>query len=196
MFDWLKKLFGGGGDAQTVADAAPTTAAATGAATGAPDTSGLLGQVSDLIPGGMPDPGKLQEAIDGLSQPQLQGAATEAMQQLDGTTRTDFGQLLQGFLNQSGGGAQAPAGVAAGDPNALGQSLSGLLKGQGLGALAGIFGAGTAGGTAAAGTGSAGTGGGAGGLNLAGLLSNPMAKAVLAALIPAIMKAFGGKQTA
>jgi hypothetical protein len=38
-----------------------------------------------------------------------------------------------------------------------------------------------------------GSGGSAGGLNITGLMMNPMAKAVLAALIPAIMKAASGK---
>jgi hypothetical protein len=217
MAGLLKKIFGGDDDeAQEVAQEAG--AAAEGGATG------LLDQVSDLFGGAIPDVGEIQKAVDGLSQTELQSAATGAMEQLDGSTRADFGQLLQGFLNQSGGGAQAPAGVASGDPNALGQSVSGLLKTQGLGALAGLFGGGGAaaggssanlfsssgtqpGGTAAPPTiqtaGGAGGGvagapagapGAAGGLDIGALLSSPIAKAVLAALLPAILKAFQGKK--
>jgi hypothetical protein len=172
MSGLLKKIFGGGDDAASAAKEAGL------------DSSAVLDQVSGLFGGAIPDVGQVQQAVDGLSEPQLQGAATEAMQQLDGSTRTDFGQLLQGFLGQSGG-AQAPAGVATGDPGALGQSLSGLLKSQGVGVLGSLFG----GGSSAAG---ASGGSGAGGFDIASLLSNPMAKSVLAALIPSIMKAFQG----
>ncbi|HEY7032330.1 MAG TPA: hypothetical protein VH482_13410 [Thermomicrobiales bacterium] len=202
MSGLLKKLFGGDDDAQHVADDAAAAAGGSGA-------TGLLDQASELLGGKIPDIGELQKAVDGLSQPELQNAATSAMQQVDGSTRTDFGKLLQGFLNQSGG-AQAPAGVASGDPNALGQAVSGVLKGQGgLGALAGLFSA--SGGAAPGAAGAPATGGvqiqqagpapaaggaagAAGGLDIGALLSNPMAKAILAALIPAIMKAFQGKQ--
>ena len=76
-----------------------------------------------------------------------------------------------------------------------------MLKSEGgLGNLAGLFGGGATGAAGGGGGGGFGdvvsdlTGGGSGGgFDFAALMSNPLAKTVLAALIPAILKAVQGK---
>ena len=154
----------------------------------------MAGGLGGLFGGGMPDLGEVQGALDSLSPEQVNGAATEAVQSLPDDSRGQLGHLL----SQSGG---ASPGVQSGDPGEIGNALGGLLKGGGgLGALAGLLG----GGAGAAGGGESGGGmmggvmdavgggsGGAGGLDLGALMNNPLAKTLLAALIPAIMKAAG-----
>jgi hypothetical protein len=197
MGGFLKKLFGGGED--ETADQAQDMAAKAGMPQDAMD------QASGLMEGGMPDVAEVKAAVDKLSPEELQSAAQEALEKVPANQRAEFGQAIQSYANNSGGQVQVPSGVASGNTTDLASAVSGLLKGGGgLGSLASVFGGG---GNGAAAGGSSGTmnsvtsavssmtggTGSVGGFDIAGLLNNPLAKTVLAALIPAIMKAASGK---
>jgi hypothetical protein len=196
MGSFLKKLFGGGGD--EVADQAQGMAAKAGV------PQDVIDQASGLMEGGMPDVAEVKAAVDKLSPEELQSAAQKALEMVPAEQRTQFGQAIQSFVNKSGGKVQVPAGVASGSSTDLATAVSGPLKGEGgLSSLASVFGGGN--GAAAGGSSGAtdavtgavnsmtGGTGSMGGIDIAGLLNNPLAKTVLAALIPAIMKAASGK---
>jgi hypothetical protein len=197
MSGLLKRIFGGG-ENDMAAQAQEAMASAT-EMTGA--AQGLTDQAKDLMEGGVPDVAELKKAIDGLSPEQLQSVTQKALDTLPPDTRSQLGQAIQGFASKTGG--QVSPGVASGNTADLSTAISGALKGEGgLSSLAGMLGGG---GNGAAGNGGAsdmvsgamgsltGSGGGTGGLDLGALLQSPLAKTVLAALIPAIMKAASGK---
>lgn len=222
MVSFLKKLFGGKEQAasapieqaaKTIENAsAQVDSAVSGAKGVVPDVqaqvqeqataaearvSNLSNLASSVMSGGLPDFKELQGAISKLPEGELTSVVSGALDSIPADSRTQLGGLLSRVTGP--GGAAAPAGIAGGDSAALGGALSSMLKSEGgLGNLAGLFGGGTAG---AAGGGGGGfgdvvselTGGGGGGFDIAGLMSNPLAKTVLTALIPAITKAVQGK---
>jgi len=178
MSGLLKKLFGGGeGD---MSDQAQEMAAKAG---GPQD---MIDQASGLMDGGLPDPAEIQSAVDKLSPAELQSASQMALEMVPEDQRAQFGQMIQSYATKSGGNVPVPAGVASGNPTDMAAAVTGLLKGGGLDSLAGVFGGGGNG----AATGGAGD---VGGFDVGATLNNPIAKTVLAALIPAIMKAASGK---
>jgi hypothetical protein len=195
MGGFLKKLFGGGSD--EVVDQAQDMAAKAGV------PQDVIDQASGLMDGGIPDVAELKSAVDKLSPEELTSVATKALDMVPADTRAQLGQAVQSYASKSGGSAQVPPGVASGNSADMAAALTSALKGGGgLDSLAGIFGGGN--GAAGANGGATdtmssavssmtGSGGGAGGLNIAGLMNNPIAKTVLAALIPAIMRAASGK---
>jgi len=198
MSGLLKRIFGGG-DNDMAAQAQEAMAGATEMAGAA---QGVTDQAKDLMEGGVPDVAELKKAIDGLSPEQLQSVTQKALDTLPADTRSQLGQAIQGFASKTG--SQVAPGVASGNSADLATALSGALKSEGgLDSLAGMLGGG-ANGAAAGGNGgvtdmvssavSSLTGsGGTGGLDLGALMKSPLAKAVLAAIIPAIMKAASDK---
>ncbi len=215
MVSFFKKLFGG--KEQVVTSPVDQAAQAAGSAAsnigsvplsdpGAQiqqQASGATAQVDNLrnlagtaMGGGLPDIAEIQGAVDKLPENELSSVVSGALASLPADTRSQLGGLLSKLPGQSGA-----SGIAAGDSGALGGALSSMLKSEGgLGNLAGLFGGGATGAAGGGGGGGFGdvvsdlTGGGSGGgFDFAALMSNPLAKTVLAALIPAILKAVQGK---
>jgi hypothetical protein len=181
MSGLLKRIFGGGENDM----AAQAQEAMVGAAEMSGAAQGLTDQAKDLTEGGIPDGAELKRAIDGLSPEQLQSVTQKALDTLPADTLSQLGQAVQGYASKTG--SQVAPGVASGNSADLGTALSGALKREGgLGSFAGMLGGG-ANGAAASGN------GGAGGFDLGALMQSPLAKAVLAAVIPAIMQAASGK---
>jgi len=116
--------------------------------------------------GGLPDAAEIQGAVDKLPEGELSSVVSRALALLPAETGSQFGGLYSQFPGQDDA-----AGIA---PGALRGVLSSLLIRQGgLGNLAGF------------------SGGDA--INLAEIMNNPLARTVLTALIPAILKAVQGK---
>lgn len=187
MVSWLKKLLGGG-EAASVSPMDQTKKAATGmmgsgstAATGAVGTAGgAMSDLGGLFGGGMPDVAKVNDAITQLPHEQLAGITSDAVSSLTANDLRQLGARIQETAGMNG--ATVPAGVASGNASDIGSALAGMMKGSdGLGALTSLLGGGSGGASI----------GGAGGLDLGALMSNPMAKRILTALIPAILKAAG-----
>jgi hypothetical protein len=186
------------GNAQAQASATVSDAQAKAA-----DSGSLLTDVVNLFEGGMPNLGEIEAVISKLSGSELSGILGGAMNSVPADSRNQLGQLV----NQKAPGAAAGAtsGVAAGNPADLGNALSGILKGGGISALAGLFGGGGAAASGVPGAAPASSGGGGGGLlgqvmgaatggsglDLGAIMNNPLAKQVLSAILPAIMKAAG-----
>lgn len=199
MVSFLKKLFGGKEHVVTAsAEHATGTAenAATGAESGSAEVDNLRNLATSAMGGGLPDIAEVQGAVDKLPENELSSVVSGALATLPAETRSQLGGLLSQVPGQSSG-----TGIASGDAGALGGVLSSLLKSEGgLGNLAGLFGGGSTGAVGGAGGGggfgdvvSDLAGGGSGGFDLASLMSNPLAKTVLAALVPAILKAVQGR---
>jgi hypothetical protein len=178
-----KTLFGGGED--EIVDQAQDMAAQAGV------PQDVIDQASGLMDGGIPDVAELKSAVDKLSPEELTSAATKALDMVPADTRAQFGHAIQSYVSKSGGSVQVPAGVASGNSADMAAALTTALKGGG--GLDSLAGSGATDAVTSAVSSMTGSGGGAGGLNIAGLLNNPMAITVLAALIPAIMKAASGK---
>ncbi len=177
--EFFKKLFGGGKTDDMAAQSSSTAASGGG-------SGNVMGMAGDMMSGQLPDVAKVQEALGSLSETQVQGAVTHGLQGLDSKTLGQLGGMVQGFLSKSGSTTTPPAGLATGNPTDIGQILGGVLKGQGLGALSGILGKSTGGAAAAPGASA-----GGGGFDLSSLISNPMARQVIMAILPAILKAAG-----
>jgi len=119
--------------------------------------------------GGLPDAAEIHGAVDKLPEGELSSVVSRALALLPAETRSQFGGLFSQFPGQDDA-----AGIASGDSGALRGALRSLLKREGgLGNLVGF------------------SGGDA--INLAEIMNNPLARTVLTALIPAILKAFQGK---
>lgn len=154
-------------------------------AAGGAGVGDLLSSVEGLFSGGMPNASEIEAAVSKLPAGELSNILTNALHQVPADSRNQIGQLVN---EQSPAGAPAPSsGVASGNPSDLANALSGILKGGGVGALAGLF---TAGSPAGA-SGLQGAASGGSGLNLGALLQNPLARQLLSAILPAIMKASG-----
>ncbi|HET8523159.1 MAG TPA: hypothetical protein VFL82_07995 [Thermomicrobiales bacterium] len=213
--NFLRRLVGRGQDAAnstmdqaTVAARDPGARLAEGAvaasnfAASAPAgtaTGGSGGGTTDLASELNPESlGKFSDAIQQLGPEQLQSAAKNAIDKMPESTKIDLFSKAQSYLEQRGTSTAQSTAVAEHDSGALSQVLAGVMK-EGPSSLSDLFNSGGSGGaTAASGGGGAGIGGlvndaagalGGEGGGFAALLSNPLARQVLAFLVPAVIGA-------
>ncbi|MFN8594039.1 MAG: hypothetical protein U0031_21505 [Thermomicrobiales bacterium] len=103
----------------------------------------MLGQFKDAFGGEVPDLDRLADILETAPEEKVQDATRHALSQLSANERADIGGLLDGYLINSGTALAVPADamakVARGDNAAIGDLLGSLLKGQGLGALNDLF---------------------------------------------------------
>jgi hypothetical protein len=147
---------------------------------------------------------KFADAIQQLGPEQLQSATKDAIDKMPETTKGDLFSKAQSYLETRGTSTAQSTAIAEHDTGALSQVLTGLMK-EGPSSLSDLFT--SSGGTTAAATASGGGGAGIGGLvneaagalggeggGFASLLSNPLARQVLAFLVPAVLGAMGQRR--